>query len=53
MPPPLPGAAVAEQLTGPITASKHNTSSTTPGHYNVGSDAFVGGSDVKIIHPIL
>ncbi len=48
-----------EQLTCPITAGKHNTSSTIPfgltvyGYYNVGSYAFVGGSDVKIINPIL
>lgn len=48
-----------EQLTCPVTAGKHNTSSSTPfgltvyGYYNVGSYAFVGGSDVKIINPIL
>lgn len=48
-----------EQLTCPIVAGKHTTSSTIPfgltvyGYYNVGSYAFVGGSDVKIINPIL
>lgn len=47
-----------EQLTCPVAAGKHNTESTTPfgltvyGYYNVGSYAFVGGSDVKIINPI-
>ena len=48
-----------EQVTCPLAEGKHSASSNKPigisvyGYYNVGSYAFVGGSDVKIINPIL
>jgi hypothetical protein len=48
-----------EQLTCPIAEGHHQVSADKPfglsvyGYYNVGSYAFVGGSDVKIINPIL
>jgi len=48
-----------EQLTCPLTEGKHAVTASVPfglsvyGYYNVGSYAFVGGSDVKIINPIL
>lgn len=48
-----------EQVTCPLTDGKHSASADKPfglsvyGYYNVGSYAFVGGSDVKIINPIL
>ena len=48
-----------EQVTCPLADGKHSASSSMPfglsvyGYYNVGSYAFVGGSDVKIINPIL
>ncbi|NVB81273.1 MAG: hypothetical protein HOV81_22950 [Kofleriaceae bacterium] len=47
-----------EQVTCPLTDGKHNVAGDKPfgisvyGYYNVGSYAFVGGSDVKIINPI-
>lgn len=48
-----------EQVTCPLIDGKHTASADKPfglsvyGYYNVGSYAFVGGSDVKIINPIL
>jgi hypothetical protein len=48
-----------EQVTCPATEGHHTVSADKPfglsvfGYYNVGSYAFVGGSDVKIINPIL
>jgi hypothetical protein len=48
-----------EQVTCPITEGHHAVSAdkafglSVYGYYNVGSYAFVGGSDVKIINPIL
>ncbi len=48
-----------EQVTCPAAEGQHVVESTMPfglsvyGYYNVGSYAFVGGSDVKIINPIL
>ena len=48
-----------DQLTCPIHDGHHTVSADKPfglsvfGYYNVGSYAFVGGSDVKIINPIL
>ena len=48
-----------EQVTCPLTAGHHRVEGDMPfglsvyGYYNVGSYAFVGGSDVKIINPIL
>lgn len=48
-----------EQVTCPATEGHHTVSADLPfglsvyGYYNVGSYAFVGGSDVKIINPIL
>jgi hypothetical protein len=48
-----------EQVTCPATEGHHMVASNLPfglsvyGYYNVGSYAFVGGSDVKIINPIL
>ncbi|MBA3540336.1 MAG: IgGFc-binding protein [Deltaproteobacteria bacterium] len=47
-----------EQQTCELQAGRHTVSSEMPfglavyGYYNVGSYAFVGGSDVKIINPI-
>jgi hypothetical protein len=47
-----------EQVTCPAAAGHHTVSADKPfglsvfGYYNVGSYAFVGGSDVKIINPI-
>ncbi len=47
-----------EQVTCPMADGKHTVSGDKPfgisvyGYYNVGSYAFVGGSDVKIINPI-
>ena len=47
-----------EQVTCPLAEGKHSASADKPfgisiyGYYNVGSYAFVGGSDVKIINPI-
>jgi hypothetical protein len=48
-----------EQVTCPLADGRHQAASEQPfglsvyGYYNVGSYAFVGGSDVKIINPIL
>ena len=48
-----------EQVTCPLAAGHHRVQGDMPfglsvyGYYNVGSYAFVGGSDVKIINPIL
>jgi hypothetical protein len=48
-----------EQVTCPATEGQHVVAANMPfglsvyGYYNVGSYAFVGGSDVKIINPIL
>ena len=48
-----------EQVTCPAGEGHHTVSANLPfglsvyGYYNVGSYAFVGGSDVKIINPIL
>jgi hypothetical protein len=48
-----------EQVTCPASEGHHTVSADKPfglsvyGYYNVGSYAFVGGSDVKIINPIL
>lgn len=48
-----------EQVTCPLAEGRHDAKSAQPfglsvyGYYNVGSYAFVGGSDVKIINPIL
>jgi hypothetical protein len=48
-----------EQLTCPAQPGRHTVEANKPfglsvyGYYNVGSYAFVGGSDVKIINPIL
>ncbi len=48
-----------EQVTCPATEGHHVVTGDKPfglsvyGYYNVGSYAFVGGSDVKIINPIL
>jgi hypothetical protein len=48
-----------EQITCPAAEGHHTVSADKPfglsvyGYYNVGSYAFVGGSDVKIINPIL
>lgn len=48
-----------EQVTCPLADGHHTAESDQPfglsvyGYYNVGSYAFVGGSDVKIINPIL
>ena len=48
-----------EQVTCPLAAGRHQVAGDKPfglsvyGYYNVGSYAFVGGSDVKIINPIL
>jgi len=48
-----------EQITCPATEGHHVVTGDKPfglsvyGYYNVGSYAFVGGSDVKIINPIL
>ncbi len=48
-----------EQVTCPLAAGHHRVTGDMPfglsvyGYYNVGSYAFVGGSDVKIINPIL
>jgi hypothetical protein len=48
-----------EQVTCPLGDGHHHVSGDKPfglsvyGYYNVGSYAFVGGSDVKIINPIL
>jgi hypothetical protein len=48
-----------DQVTCPATEGHHTASADKPfglsvyGYYNVGSYAFVGGSDVKIINPIL
>ncbi len=48
-----------EQLTCPVAEGHHQVAADMPfglsvyGYYNVGSYAFVGGSDVKIINPIL
>jgi len=48
-----------EQVTCPAMEGHHTVSADKPfglsvyGYYNVGSYAFVGGSDVKIINPIL
>lgn len=48
-----------EQVTCPLTAGHHRVEGdlafglSVYGYYNVGSYAFVGGSDVKIINPIL
>ena len=48
-----------EQVTCPATEGHHVVAANLPfglsvyGYYNVGSYAFVGGSDVKIINPIL
>ncbi|HEY4182097.1 MAG TPA: IgGFc-binding protein [Kofleriaceae bacterium] len=47
-----------EQVTCPVSEGKHQVASSMPfglsvyGYYNVGSYAFVGGSDVKIINPV-
>jgi hypothetical protein len=47
-----------EQVTCPAAEGHHTVSSDLPmglsvyGYFNVGSYAFVGGSDVKIINPI-
>jgi hypothetical protein len=49
---------VYEQITCTLTEGQHTLSSDKPvgisvyGYYNVGSYAFVGGSDVKIINPV-
>jgi hypothetical protein len=48
-----------DQLTCKLAEGQHTVSADKPfglsvyGYYNVGSYAFVGGSDVKIINPIL
>ena len=48
-----------EQVTCPAAEGHHVVAANMPfglsvyGYYNVGSYAFVGGSDVKIINPIL
>lgn len=48
-----------EQVTCPLAEGHHTVAADKPfglsvyGYYNVGSYAFVGGSDVKIINPIL
>ena len=48
-----------ESVTCELPAGHHSCSANMPfglsvyGYYNVGSYAFVGGSDVKIINPIL
>jgi hypothetical protein len=48
-----------EQITCPASEGHHVVTGDKPfglsvyGYYNVGSYAFVGGSDVKIINPIL
>lgn len=48
-----------EQLTCPLAEGHHTAAANKPfglsvyGYYNVGSYTFVGGSDVKIINPIL
>ncbi|HEY5922817.1 MAG TPA: IgGFc-binding protein [Kofleriaceae bacterium] len=48
-----------EQVTCPASPGRHTVEADKPfglsvfGYYNVGSYAFVGGSDVKIINPIL
>ncbi len=47
-----------EQVTCPVAEGRHTVEADKPfglsvyGYYNVGSYAFVGGSDVKIINPI-
>jgi len=47
-----------DQITCPVAEGHHTVSADKPfglsvyGYYNVGSYAFVGGSDVKIINPI-
>ncbi|HEU0037247.1 MAG TPA: IgGFc-binding protein [Kofleriaceae bacterium] len=47
-----------EQVTCPLTEGRHQVAADLPfglsvyGYYNVGSYAFVGGSDVKLINPI-
>jgi hypothetical protein len=52
------GTTTYEQVTCPVTEGQHKASADKPfglsvyGYYNVGSYAFVGGSDVKIINPI-
>ncbi|HPH68059.1 MAG TPA: IgGFc-binding protein [Kofleriaceae bacterium] len=49
---------VYEQITCTLTDGQHTLASDKPvgisiyGYYNVGSYAFVGGSDVKIINPV-
>ena len=48
-----------EQVTCPLADGRHFATSDKPfglsvyGYHNVGSYSFVGGSDVKIINPIL
>lgn len=47
-----------EQVTCPVTEGQHTVAGSDPfgvtvyGYYNVGSYAFAGGSDLKIINPI-
>ncbi len=47
-----------EQVTCPLADGRHTVSADLPfglgvyGYYNVGSYAFIGGSDIKIINPI-
>ena len=47
-----------EQVTCPVSEGQHTVAGTDPfgitvyGYYNVGSYAFAGGSDLKIINPI-
>jgi hypothetical protein len=47
-----------DQVTCPAAEGQHKVGADVPfglsvyGYYNVGSYAFVGGSDVKIINPI-
>jgi hypothetical protein len=48
-----------EQVTCPLTDGHHSATADMPfglsvyGRYNVGAYSFVGGSDVKLINPIL
>ena len=52
------GGVMYDQVTCPATEGHHTVTADVPfglsvyGYYNVGSYAFVGGSDVKIINPI-
>lgn len=48
-----------EQVTCPLPEGRHTATSDLPfglsvyGYYNVGSYAYIGGSDIKVINPIL